>query len=126
MELLYIQRLAAAGFVLAAGVFLGCGGGARPGGAGGDSAAAVGVKKGTVAVAALKEKAISCESGIPGRFAAAAGHSGAQGVAGAAARAAGSGVDGAAVSGYPDAAAKAAHPGMLWIPGGTFNMGADN
>ena len=26
----------------------------------------------------------------------------------------------------PDAAAKAAHPGMVWIPGGTFRMGADN
>jgi sulfatase modifying factor 1 len=26
----------------------------------------------------------------------------------------------------PDAAAQAAHPGMIWIPGGTFRMGADN
>ena len=54
-------------------------------------------------IAALKRKAVSCESGIPSRFAAA-----------------GSAEDRGA------AAARAAHPGMVWIAGGTFNMGADN
>ena len=27
---------------------------------------------------------------------------------------------------YPAATARAAHPGMVWVPGGTFRMGADN
>jgi formylglycine-generating enzyme required for sulfatase activity len=70
----------AAGFVLAVGVLAGCGGAVRP------------AAPDTVNV--VKEKAVSCESGIPSRFA--------------------------------NAKTDPAHPGMVWIPGGTYNMGADN
>ncbi|HEY4335494.1 MAG TPA: formylglycine-generating enzyme family protein [Puia sp.] len=90
----------AAGFVLAVGILAGCGGGVRP--AGGDSASGSAAKRDAVALAAVKKKAVSCESGIPSRFAAAT----------------------------PTAAHiktdDATHPGMVWIPGGTYNMGADN
>lgn len=71
--------------MLAAGLLMGCGGGAGRQGA---VANADTVRK----VAAMKKGMVSCESGIPARF----------------------------------AAARAAHPGMVWIPGGTFRMGADN
>jgi sulfatase modifying factor 1 len=63
-------------------------------------------------LAAVKKNAVSCESGIPSRFAVAAardsvGHA-------------------LTASGQPDVATRTAHPGMVWIAGGTFNMGADN
>jgi len=67
-------------------------------------------------VAVLKQKAVSCESGIPARFAVA----GSIPVRG---RLKDSGV---AQLRAPDAAERAAHPGMVWIAGGTYNMGADN
>jgi formylglycine-generating enzyme required for sulfatase activity len=127
----------AVGSLLAAGVFMGCGGAAQPSGASGDTA-----KRGdTAKVAALKTKAVSCESGIPSRFAATgaghdvAGHDGGAGAdgakdgsssAGGSASAAGGSAASGAVADGPSAAARAAHPGMVWIPGGTFNMGADN
>jgi formylglycine-generating enzyme len=82
-------------------------------------------------VAALKKGAICCEKNIPSRFAVAPATaalaslatnaaSGATEPAAAAARLQPTGV------GYPDAAARAGHPGMVWVPGGTFRMGADN
>src|SRR5262249_34565978 len=81
----------AASFVVAACVLAGCGdAGAntvRVAGGAQDSA-----KNDSSSVAALKKKAVSCESGIPARF----------------------------------AKADPAHPGMIWIAGGTYNMGADN
>jgi sulfatase modifying factor 1 len=92
----------AAGFVLAAAVLMSCGDGARPAAVSGDTA-----KK----VAALKQKAVSCESGIPSRFAAA-----------------GSipvGAPGSISVRTPGAADEAAHPGMVWVAGGTYNMGGD-
>ena len=67
-------------------------------------------------VAALKQKAVSCESGIPSRFAAA----GPIPVPG------GSRDSGVADLRAPGAAVGAAHPGMVWVAGGTYNMGADN
>ena len=76
----------AVSFVLAAGVFVGCG----------DGAGQPAVRRDTVAV--VKKKAVSCESGIPARFA----------------------------SVEVKTKTDAAHPGMVWIPGGTFDMGADN
>ncbi|GGB24736.1 formylglycine-generating enzyme family protein [Puia dinghuensis] len=129
MKLLYIQKMAvaagvgalAAGLLLAAGVFVACGGGGRRTAAvAGDSAAAV---------ATVKKKAVSCESGIPARFAGASG--GAASVAGVhggavAGSQPGAGSGDVAGNAYPDVAARAAHPGMVWIPGGTFRMGADN
>jgi sulfatase modifying factor 1 len=48
----------------------------------------------------------------------------ASGSAGASAGAAAATSQSSAV--YPDAAPRAAHPGMVWIAGGTFRMGADN
>lgn len=89
--------------------------------------------------AAVKKGAICCEKNIPSRFAAvasplpvpgasgvgtssaAAGTLAATGVRGGA-----SGAAGSSSADYPDAAARAAHPGMVWVPGGTFRMGADN
>src|ERR1700733_12455423 len=78
-------------------------------------------------------KAICCESHIPSRFNAAALPFSAIPVPGAAIaipvapRAAGApAVAAGAGNAYPDAAAKTAHPGMVWIGGGAFMMGADN
>ena len=89
------------------------------------------------AVAVTKKKAICCESNLPSRFAAAVvpayaalkvpGATGTEGGRrtgngpGDAGKTTGTGI----VSG-PSAAEKAAHPGMVWITGGTFRMGADN
>ncbi|HEX3935303.1 MAG TPA: formylglycine-generating enzyme family protein, partial [Puia sp.] len=86
---------------------------------------------------AIKKGAICFEKNIPSRFAAVAsplpvpGTSSAMrggGSAGPAASAAGasSAAVGASSAAYPDAAARAAHPGMVWVAGGTFRMGADN
>lgn len=85
--------------------------------------------EGTVAV--TKKKAICCESNIPSRFAAAAVPTyAALKVPGAVkdtANVAGRGhVAGVVVAPEPSAAEKAAHPGMVWVAGGTFRMGADN
>src|SRR6185437_1065436 len=111
---LYIQKC---GFCLLAVAFLcGCGGG-------GDKAHPVAAVHRDTAV---KKGAICCEKNIPSRFGAVAtalpvpDAGGRVAVAGAAAGA------GASVAGYPDAAVRATHPGMVWVPGGTFRMGADN
>jgi len=104
--------------VLVAEVFFSCGGGARP--AAGDSLAAGAGRKDTVQVAVLKQKAVSCESGIPSRFAAAGSSGGSIPVGGR------SEEGRVADLRAPNAMERAAHPGMVWIPGGTFNMGADN
>ena len=107
-------------------------------------------------VVEMKKHPISCESSIPSRFAAVAsplpvpgasgagassaaagnlaatdargGASRAVGAASTAMRGSGSAAPaaGSSAAGYPDAAARAAHPGMVWVPGGTFKMGADN
>lgn len=103
---------------------------------GSDSAAAA-----ATVSAKLKKDAICCEKNIPSRFAAvtsplpvprasggalaAAGAGGSESAATSAGSGASAGSTGS-VAGYPDAAARAAHPGMVWIPGGTFQMGADN
>ncbi|HWK04277.1 MAG TPA: formylglycine-generating enzyme family protein [Puia sp.] len=71
-------------------------------------------------VVAAKKKAISCESNLPSRWASAA----VAAPAYAALKMPG-GKGGGAVSG-PTAAERAAHPGMVWVKGGTFGMGADN
>ena len=85
------------------------------------------------AAAAVRKNAVSCESNIPSRFAVAkvADHStlalpgsGLDGRADKAAGAPGGRRDGAELG--PTAAEKAAHPGMVWVRGGTFRMGADN
>ncbi len=119
MTLLYIQRIArvAGTCLLAVMLLCSCGGeGSRYKHATGqmDSASAK-------AVLVVKKGAVCCEKNIPSRFAAVAsplpvpsgGSSGENGAL--AATGAGGGV-----------AARAAHPGMVWVPGGTFRMGADN
>jgi formylglycine-generating enzyme required for sulfatase activity len=78
-----------------------------------------------VAQATAKKGAICCEKNIPARFAVAtalpmAGSSVAKGGVGAA----GGGTD--ARNDAAAAGAVAAHAGMVWVPGGTFRMGADN
>ena len=105
--------------------------------AAGDGTAAGGA---LATVAAAKKKAVSCESNLPSRFASAypalkapgaaepGGRvgSGAEGsVTGAGKDGSGNGTGAGAVSG-PGAAERAAHPGMVWVKGGTFGMGADN
>jgi formylglycine-generating enzyme len=127
MRLLYIQRcLVAAGTCLFAAVLLsGCGGGTvRP------KHAAV---SDSVAhkVAAMKKGMISCEKNVPSRFGAVAalavpGTSGASSTAAGTLAATAATTGFASAAGYPDAAARAAHPGMVWIAGGTFHMGGDN
>ncbi|MBN9385620.1 MAG: formylglycine-generating enzyme family protein [Chitinophagaceae bacterium] len=61
-------------------------------------------------VAAVKAKAVSCESNLPSRF------------PGAAVAAPGPGTP----AGLNDTATHGSHPGMVWIAGGTFRMGGDN
>jgi sulfatase modifying factor 1 len=131
--------------MFAACVFTGCGGagggqaaGSRADSPAGGAMAVVDSVAAIDSVAAMKKKAVSCESGIPSRFAVASSRrdsarggatdSGSipvrgSGVSGLTATGNGSGDAG---GGVPDAAARAAHPGMMWIPGGTFAMGADN
>jgi sulfatase modifying factor 1 len=123
----------------AAGLLCGCGG---PGDKARTVAAGVDTAVKAKVVLAAGKTAICCEKNIPSRFAAeasaaravdargggaaasvAAGGTVAAGGGAAASVAAGGTV---AAGGYPDAAARAAHPGMVWIPGGTFRMGADN
>ena len=94
-------------------------------------------------VAATKKKAISCESNLPSRFASATLSTGqtpapdalgrpvslshtALSPSGAVPASGPSSSTSAGQTPVPDAAARAAHPGMTWIPGGTFRMGADN
>src|ERR1700733_11492057 len=55
-------------------------------------------------LAVTKQKAVSCESGIPARFASTT-------------------PTPATTSSSSNASA---HPNMIWIPGGTFSMGGDN
>lgn len=109
MRLLSIQMFRGAVYLVVAGLFLGCGGGGpRPLAGKVDSAS---VK----AVPAVKKRAICCEKNIPSRFAAVA-----SGASAALPVASGRGELVAA------SAARAAHRGMVWVPGGTFRMGADN
>ncbi|MBS1661951.1 MAG: hypothetical protein JST68_12965, partial [Bacteroidetes bacterium] len=65
-----------------------------------------------------KEKAVSCESNIPSRFAAATPQLPAPNLNLTA--------QNTTAAPPPSAAALAAHPGMTWVPGGTYRMGADN
>lgn len=130
MRHLYIQKCGFLISLLAAAFLCGCGGN-------GDKAQTVAAVRRDTAV---KKGAICCEKNIPSRFGAVAtalpvpDAGGRVAVAGAAASAGvpgGSGAGasssaGASAAGYPDAAARAAHPGMVWVPGGTFRMGADN
>ena len=116
------------------------------------------------AVQTAKKKAISCESNLPSRLAAAsvpaaactpaslhasaaaslsaplpvpsaassrpanaaASSPSANGIPSSPASPGTSSSPGTTAPAYPDAAARAAHPGMVWVPGGTFRMGADN
>ena len=64
-------------------------------------------------LAVTKQKAITCESGIPARFASAAPTSTTTSSS-------------SNSSALPNGAANSAHPNMIWIPGGTFSMGGDN
>lgn len=84
----------------------------------------------TTEATAAKKKAISCESNIPSRFAAAkvAAFPGlpAPGGSDGSERPGGQGIAGGTGAPGPTAAEKAAHPGMAWIAGGTFRMGADS
>jgi len=64
-------------------------------------------------LAVTKQKAISCESGIPARFASTAPTPTATSSS-------------SNSSALPNGSANSAHPNMIWIPGGTFNMGGDN
>jgi formylglycine-generating enzyme len=100
--------------------------GTDPAGAGTDPAA---VKE----LAGVRKKAISCESGMPSRFASAVGGSsdspaGTDLTNSTGAGSAGNGLNtgGKLVANIPDGKDRAAHPGMVWIPGGSFRMGADN
>jgi formylglycine-generating enzyme len=116
-------------YLLAAGLLWGCGGRPKPlAVAGLDSTK-------TKNIAVVKKGAICCEKNIPSRFAAAPataalasmGTTAASGVTSpvaAAAKLQPTASNSSAV--YPDAAARAAHPGMVWVSGGTFRMGADN
>ena len=59
-------------------------------------------------LAVTKQKAITCESGIPARFASTAP------------------APATTSSALPNGSANSIHPNMIWIPGGTFSMGGDN
>lgn len=78
-------------------------------------------------VMAVKNKAVSCASNIPSRFAVAkaADDSNLPAPGSSGRNVAVGGRIGEGVTG-PTAAEKAAHPGMVWVAGGTFRMGADN
>ena len=76
-------------------------------------------------LAAKRKKAICCESNIPSRFASAAVP--AYAAIALPGRFVKDTATGASVRGaVPDAVARAAHPGMVWIAGAAFRMGADN
>jgi len=62
-------------------------------------------------LAADKQRAISCESNIPSRFSATA---------------ASPKLPGLTTNPSSGNAALEAHPGMIWVPGGTYRMGADS
>jgi formylglycine-generating enzyme len=88
-----------------------------------------------VVAAPKKATAICCEKNIPSRFAASPATAALASLATSAASGATTPVSVAAKlqptasnssATYPDAAARTAHPGMVWVPGGTFRMGADN
>lgn len=78
-------------------------------------------------VASMKKGAISCESGVPARFGGTrdSGRS-ARGDAVGSAFAARGAAAVRMVGGTGADAGRGAHAGMVWIPGGTFKMGADN
>lgn len=67
-----------------------------------------------------KQKAVSCESNIPSRFASSTQNTPATNLS--AQNTASARLNTTA----PSSADYAAHPGMIWVPGGTFRMGADN
>jgi formylglycine-generating enzyme required for sulfatase activity len=78
-------------------------------------------------VTTAKRSAISCESNMPSRFASAANSASTTGnTASSPNGTASSGTSSPNDATIPDAADRAAHPGMVWIPGGRFRMGADN
>jgi formylglycine-generating enzyme required for sulfatase activity len=64
-------------------------------------------------LAVTKQKAISCESGIPARFASAASTPTANSLS-------------SNPSALPNGSVNSAHSNMIWILGGTFSMGGDN
>ena len=102
------------------GLVLGLGLSCHEAGKRGGGSAVVAAAVGSASAAdSLKKGAICCEKNIPPRF-------GVVAVAGAADGRIGRGAVDAAAAGSPDAAARAAHAGMVWIPGGTFRMGGDN
>src|ERR1700744_1569221 len=71
----------------------------------------------------VKKDPICCEKNIPSRFAAA---SVILPPPGADTSNSSAPVDSSTRNGFPSAADRASHPGMLWIAGGAFRMGADN
>ena len=80
-----------------------------------------------VAAAPKKATAVCCEKNIPSRFPTVASPlSQAALVGGTPVSASAAATVRATSASYPDAAARAAHPGMVWVSGGTFRMGADN
>lgn len=70
-----------------------------------------------IQLANTKQKAVSCESGIPARFASATPQASSPGIAVTAT---------ASTSPISSNVARSAHPDMIWIPGGAFSMGGDN
>jgi formylglycine-generating enzyme required for sulfatase activity len=80
-----------------------------------------------VAAAPKKATAVCCEKNIPSRFPTVATPlSQAALVGGTPVSASAAATVRATNASYPDAAARAPHPGMVWVAGGTFRMGADN